>query len=337
MTASKIIVLTPIKNELWILYQFLSTTSLFADCIIVADQNSTDGSREVYKEFPKVYLIENTSQEYDEAQRQMLLINTARHLFPNDKRILIALDADELFSADSLNFIESWEKIKQLQQGTTIYIEKPDILPYIQKCIRHKSNYFPIGYADDEIQHKPKLIHSRRVPLNNPEKKVYINDIKVLHFALSRRNVLSAKHRYYSIIENLKKITPLYLRRKNYRSFYDEHKWYHLKSNEDINQEWLKGWDEKGINLRNLEDPEFSWQDFEVLRIFKAQGHKKFYGENIWRFDWEACRKEALKKGFEAPVNIIKKPNFFLRSILKTMDLCYASYNNVMTYIKRKH
>ena len=40
----KIIVVTPIKNEDWILDRFLSVTSQFADLIIIADQNSTDKS-----------------------------------------------------------------------------------------------------------------------------------------------------------------------------------------------------------------------------------------------------------------------------------------------------
>lgn len=42
MNRPQIIVVTPIKNEDWILDRFLSTTSLWADNIIIADQCSTD-------------------------------------------------------------------------------------------------------------------------------------------------------------------------------------------------------------------------------------------------------------------------------------------------------
>ena len=42
----KLIVITPVKNESWILEKFLTFTSLWADYIIIADQNSTDNSIE---------------------------------------------------------------------------------------------------------------------------------------------------------------------------------------------------------------------------------------------------------------------------------------------------
>jgi glycosyltransferase involved in cell wall biosynthesis len=65
-TSPKIVVLTPIKNEEWILERFLSVTSQFADLIIIADQNSTDSSRNICQKYPKVKLIENKSDQYDE-------------------------------------------------------------------------------------------------------------------------------------------------------------------------------------------------------------------------------------------------------------------------------
>ena len=48
------IVMTPVRNEAWVLRAFLETTSLWADYIIIADQMSTDDSREMAKEYPKV-------------------------------------------------------------------------------------------------------------------------------------------------------------------------------------------------------------------------------------------------------------------------------------------
>ena len=149
MPDPKIIVLTPVKNEEWILEEFLNITSLFADYIIVADQNSTDKSRAICSKFSKVHLIDNNNNEYNEAERQNLLIETARILFPDNKRVLLALDADELFSANSLKCNRIWERIMSLDLGTTLYFEKPDILPGVTKCVRYQDNYFAIGYIDD--------------------------------------------------------------------------------------------------------------------------------------------------------------------------------------------
>ena len=41
------VVMTPVRNEAWVLRAFLEATSLWADYIIIADQMSTDGSREI--------------------------------------------------------------------------------------------------------------------------------------------------------------------------------------------------------------------------------------------------------------------------------------------------
>jgi hypothetical protein len=78
----KIIGVTQVKNEEWILDRFLSVTSGFADHIIVTDQQSTDGSRSICTPFTKVHLISNDSPIYDEAHRQKLLLTEARRMSP---------------------------------------------------------------------------------------------------------------------------------------------------------------------------------------------------------------------------------------------------------------
>ena len=81
-----IVVLTPLKNDAWILRRFLDVTSVFADLIIVADQGSTDGGLEICREFEKVIVIDNSSSDYDEASRQEMLIATVRSLVPLPRR-----------------------------------------------------------------------------------------------------------------------------------------------------------------------------------------------------------------------------------------------------------
>lgn len=72
-----VICLTPIRNESWILDMFLKATSLWADHIILADQMSTDGSREIAKKNSKVILIDNNSETFNEPERQRLLRSMA--------------------------------------------------------------------------------------------------------------------------------------------------------------------------------------------------------------------------------------------------------------------
>src|SRR6185312_9661589 len=123
---SKIIVITPAKNEAWILDRFLAVTSQFADVIIVADQHSTDGSLDIYPKYPKVHLVSNNDSNYDEATRQLLLLKTARSLVPDHKRVILALDADEILAADSLN-TPGWQSMLDARPGTVLHFEKPDL------------------------------------------------------------------------------------------------------------------------------------------------------------------------------------------------------------------
>src|SRR5258706_14339916 len=100
--AATVICLTPVKSEAWVLDMFLRCRSLWADHIIISDQQSEDESREIARRYPKVTLLENPTSEYSEVKRQQQLIAAARAIPCPGKRILIALDADEILTANVL-------------------------------------------------------------------------------------------------------------------------------------------------------------------------------------------------------------------------------------------
>lgn len=321
---TKIIVLTPVKNEEWILKQFLTITSLFADCIIVADQFSSDSSRDICKSFPKVHLIMNTDPEYQEDERQHLLIETARDLYPDEKRILFGLDADELFTADSLHHKATWERIRQLPPGTSLNFEKMDILNGRNKCVRglHHHQYFPLAYVDDGILHRPDKIHSRRVPYNPDKGTVYIDDIKFLHLVYSRMRVRYAKIRFYTVLENIQRSKAFHIRRFAYHA--DEFRKIRNSNRvQHIQEKWLREWKELRINLKHFQEPEFSWQDYEVLAHFKKYGYKRFHTDDIWYFNWEGCVKQAAADGRETPPLPIERPGVLMLFSLRLLDQLY--------------
>ena len=132
---TQIVVVTPVRNEARILNRFLSVTSQFADLIIVADQNSTNGSRAIYPLFPKVVMVENPSVGFNEAERQLLLLAKARKRVPG-RRLILALDADELLAADAVTR-PGWQTALNAAPGTVICFEKPDILSPPDRCIRY--------------------------------------------------------------------------------------------------------------------------------------------------------------------------------------------------------
>lgn len=94
------IVVIPVKNEAWILPLSLACHSLWADKIIVADQNSEDNTVEICQQFQKVKLITNSNKEFNEAERRQILLDEVRK--DHKQALIFALDADEILSAEVL-------------------------------------------------------------------------------------------------------------------------------------------------------------------------------------------------------------------------------------------
>src|SRR3954452_11820572 len=93
----KIIALMPVRNEAWVLQHSLACLSAFCDIILVNDQDSDDGSRDICRQFPKVELIESGERLVCEQARWQLL-DAARGYDGNN--LLWCTDADELMPPD---------------------------------------------------------------------------------------------------------------------------------------------------------------------------------------------------------------------------------------------
>ena len=120
-TETKLICLTPVRNEAWVLERFLQCASVWADHIVVADQISDDGSREIAARHPKVILVDNPASDYNEGERHRLLFERARQI-PAARRVMIALDADEVLSAD-WEQSDEWAMLRSAKPGTAIRFE----------------------------------------------------------------------------------------------------------------------------------------------------------------------------------------------------------------------
>ena len=186
MAKPQIICLTPVFNEAWILERFLKCASLWADHIIIADQGSTDGSREIARGFPKVKLIENASADFNEPERQRMLVEEARRI-PGD-RVLMALDADEILTAHVLTSPE-WASILHAPKGTVISFQWPLLETNANGlCYYTFPAEQPFGFVDDGSEHKGKVIHSHRVPVPEGAGILLPKQIKLMHYCLHDRD-----------------------------------------------------------------------------------------------------------------------------------------------------
>ncbi len=291
-----IVVLTPLKNDAWILRRFLEVTSVFADLIIVADQGSTDGGLEICREFEKVTVIDNSASDYDEASRQELLIATARHLMPLP-RILMALDSDEILTADSMASPD-WQRMLTAPPGTSIFFEKPNV--YLRPELSERRPLDFLGaFVDDGItEHQARRVHSPRLPAPEGGPTLVLRDVRFMHYALARPEGQKAKIRMYAVLENLMGTKSAYWRRRYY--------WVHrvlrpLGPVAPTPREWFAGWEARGIDMTTIEDVQPYWQDLATLDLLIKHGSRRFWLDDIWHKDWRRFHVEHPRPGHVHP------------------------------------
>jgi glycosyltransferase involved in cell wall biosynthesis len=287
-----LVVLTPIKNEGWILDRFLAVTTRVADQVILADQSSTDDSLAIARRYPNVTVVANDDPGFSEAIRQSLLLETARRLVPGPK-LLLALDADEIIAADGPGS-PGWHLMVNAAPGTVVCYDRIDLYLTTDRCMRH-DQWRPLGYVDDGAAHHGRLIHGARVPLPEGAPRLKLNDVKLLHYAPLRTTAMASKLRWYSVVENiLGTCPPVFKRRLRYLNHLDFTGEGRIEPTKD---EWFAGWERLGIDMRTVSDPPYHWYDVELLRAFAEHGTRKFWLDDVWRFDWESCRRWAIAAG----------------------------------------
>lgn len=276
-----LICMTPVRNEAWVLHAFLKATSLWADYIIIADQMSTDGSREIALSYPKVILVDNCNPDFNEGNRQKLLIDRAREI--TGDKILFGLDADEIFTA---NFKDTsdWRKILTSKQGDVFWFKWAEIRPDLKTYWESEKTYYPWVFHDDNKEPHGNYVrnmHSMRIPYPIEEKQMYyVNDFRVLHLAHISVERVNAKRRFYQFVDwtmnkrSIVKLSRTYMKQKNEPVF-------ELKATQ------INFIDKYGFSVFDnieLEDNGFWFNDYIVARI--KYFPRQIYRLNIWDDDF---------------------------------------------------
>ncbi len=218
----------PVKNEDWILEFSLQCASLWVDNIIVADQNSTDTTPMICNKFDKVICVKNELSNLDQSHARQILLNKARELFGTDN-IIIALDADEILSANVLNNINFDSQVCNLLPGESMILQwimlSKDIHSHIvEKNSIWSANFKHFIFRDDgKLNFSNKKTSEPRMPEDYMRKSVKNNEIKVLHFHFLDFERMLSKQRRYRIFDFLEqstlkkaiKINRMYFETKN--------------------------------------------------------------------------------------------------------------------------
>jgi glycosyltransferase involved in cell wall biosynthesis len=275
-----VICLTPVKDEQPILGRFLDSAAVWADHIIVLDQCSTDGSREVAAAHPKVRLLLNDDPTYDESARQRTLLEAAREI--PGRRVLVALDADEALSANVLRS-RAWHDALRAPPGTTLHLRWASLLPGLERAWISPEQ-IAFGFVDDGRAHAGPQIHSGRLPARADQPRLELEDVRVLHYQFAAWERNKSKQRWYQCWEWLHEPgkRPIQI----YRQY---HRLDALPDSEvqAVDPEWLCAYEAAGLDMTALPpaEPWYRW-DEEVLDWIIEHGPHTFERLNIWDPDY---------------------------------------------------
>lgn len=279
--------MTPVKNEAWILDRFLQCASTWADHIVVADQHSDDNSRAIAKTFDKVHVVDNPFPGYDEAGRQRLLIDEARRIDIGDRqRVMIALDADEILTANWMSHPE-WDTLIHSPPGTVLGFRWVNVGPDVAGgWLDNESK--PFGYVDDGAAHEGELIHSPRVPVPPDAPWQHAESIHVLHYQYANWERMLSKQRWYQCWERVNKPD------KRPVTIYRQYNFMHadIQNMKPLADDWLDGYEQRGIDMRTIEnDAPYHW-DESVVEMLHDHGPDTFRKIDIWDVDWRETSRE---------------------------------------------
>lgn len=283
MIQPKVICLTAVRNDEWVIERFLKAASLWADYIIIADQNSEDKTREIASGFSKAMVINNDSNEYNELGRKRLLINEARKI--KGDKLLITLDVDEMFSPEVFTSGE-WDTILRVPKGTAINFQWSNFAA--DGIHLWKGFYAPWGYMDDEIEDydsgiSDTTIHCARIPITDNTPSYDVTSFSVIHYQYTDWDRMKHKHFYYQCLEVINNPG---------KSAIDIYRQYHhmdiIKSADliKIPEEWVDFYRKKNIDILEVKQEKKYWYDNEVIKLFEKFGHAKFKKIDIWKHTW---------------------------------------------------
>lgn len=280
----KLIVLIPTKNEEWILDYTLSTLHPFVDHIIIADQKSTDSTRDICKRYSKVTLIENEEVGHSNRVR-WLLLDEARKI--EGQNLIFCIDADEIIHPKKIEVIKR-EAIKY-GPGTVFS------LPWIQLWgdSKHhridgvwKENYkSAIFYDDRDMSYQKDTVindHTSRVPtLHTAPHYNYANtmkplrDIPLFHFQFLAKERVQIKQAWYRCSELI--ASPHNGKRINYK--YSDTKNASEVETEPVPADWLL---EEYTPKSQIFESSDTLRMQEILNWFDTYGIIFFESIDIW-------------------------------------------------------
>jgi hypothetical protein len=274
----KIIALLPVKNEAWVLPYTLACLSGFCDVILVHDQQSTDGSREIAARFPKVVWIDSPDPKICEQARWQLWDISRQY---DGHNLLWCTDADELVSPARMQAFLDARRLG-LRGGVVVdalYCHFWNDRTRYRAGLGVYSPYWkPVAIVDnrrrDYDRSRSLPLHEERVPIGVDTVRVHAEDAPVLHLQWLLPNRSQMRQAWYRCRELLHGERDVRAINGQYAGTLPE---WHVPT-APIPAEWLDG-----VTLPDARiDGEPTWQEAEIVKWFDLRGAEFFEPLEIW-------------------------------------------------------
>lgn len=313
-----LVVVSIVRNEAWVLEAFLSAASLWADMIVIADQMSTDGSREIYKRYPKVHVIDNDRPNMHQAASRRLALDEARRLLNgNTNAVLFALDADEILEGDFVHS-KAWQQILESKPNDCFEWSWMNLVGKGMKYSKPSPLYWG-AHVSEQIwdgEFPDNNIHEWRLPFPSPyDNEIVLHDFYSIHMAALNVKRVKNKQRFYQI--NSAEDTTRYNMINIYRQYHSIGK----TKTYDVPDDMYVYYEKHGLDVLaklNLED-EGAHYTQEIKDYIAKNGVEKYAMLDIWDADW------CARNGIDTPKRTVmqkvvmwylKKSNPYARTLV---------------------
>lgn len=279
-----IVVVTPVRNEAWVMDAFLTCTSSWADYILLADQHSDDGTREIASKYEKVTLIDNNLAEMNQAAARELLFKEADKI--EKDKIVFALDADE-FLSEGFDKTEGWRRIMESEPNEIFCFKWLNLYGDFKHDVPNTGymewacHFAPgISLAQEYHNCERRAVHEMRFPCLPTTRASYIliDDIQFVHLArlnLARQENKRAFYQVSSVAKLQKWMSAIGL----YRSYHTSQ-----PETKSLEKDVILYVASDGGDARAMVKTGDIGQYYidEMVRIFQRDGYKKYLKIDIW-------------------------------------------------------
>lgn len=270
-----LIVTSCTRNYGWVTRAFLEGNTRWADYIVIVDQMSTDGTREMCAEYKNVVLVDDPDMTYKENTRAKMGFMKGRELAAGRDAIYFALDIDEILAANWMQ-TEDGKKILTSKPGDMFQMKWANIMPDGKSCTRPAWQYKIFHDNGMAWQNTNLQFHSPILPYSSWEiEPTEVHDFPLIHFGEYNKRWNQYKQIYYQFVDvqQHRSKNPIALYRKYHTVKKEETELY------PIEKEWLYS-DVDIIGLVDVKTTPIFLQ--YIKELIAKEGTKKFQVIDVW-------------------------------------------------------